>query len=269
MPAPGAGQFTSGVAFVEVYATVTDVRNEPITDLSVDDFTVEENGEPQAIGAFAAGEFPLAVAVAVDHSFSIPGNLLRAAVTAARTFIEALKPGDRVMTIGIGSEIEVLAPLSDDRVAAAASLSRITSWGTTPLYDATLAAIGSIQPASGRRALILISDGSDRYSRTTDRELIGEARRRDVMVYPVATGRARPAVFVELAALTGGRSFHIEDPRELPARLATIARELRFQYLLGYAPVRDAGDRPGWRSIRVTVKRPGARVRARDGYLTD
>jgi len=72
--------------------------------------------------------------------------------------------------------------------------------------------------------------------------------------------------------VTGGRSFHLKDARELDATLATIARELRFQYLLGYVPA-DASRRDAheWRSIRVALKNPAAdvRVRARDGYTTD
>ncbi len=72
--------------------------------------------------------------------------------------------------------------------------------------------------------------------------------------------------------MTGGRSFLLRDVKELEKTLATIARELRYQYLLGYAPIKaiEPGVRE-WRSIRVTLQdaKPGTRVRARDGYTTD
>jgi Ca-activated chloride channel homolog len=89
-----------------------------------------------------------------------------------------------------------------------------------------------------------------------------------VMVFPVALGRERPPLFAELATLTGGRSFHTRDAAKLTDTLRTIARELREQYLLGYTPSRPlvAGTNE-WRSIAVSVKRPGAQVRARDGYV--
>jgi Ca-activated chloride channel family protein len=209
---------------------------------------------------FAGGAFPLAVAIGLDRSFSVPRERLNAATTASRTFIQALRRSDQVTVLAIGSEVEVLVPLSASHVAAMDALETIDPWGTTPLYDA-------IQSASGRRALILISDGDDRYSRTGATELVEQARRRDVLVYPVATGRTRPPVFAELAAVTGGRSFQAADRRALQTTLASIARELRFQYLLGYTPARPAGDRPQWRSIKVTVNRPNVRVRARDGYI--
>ena len=78
------------------------------------------------------------------------------------------------------------------------------------------------------------------------------------------------ALLSELAVLTGGRSFQLRDARELEKTLATVARELRYQYLLGYTPAKaiERGERE-WRSIKVVMKRPGLRVRARDGYMTE
>jgi Ca-activated chloride channel family protein len=75
-----------------------------------------------------------------------------------------------------------------------------------------------------------------------------------------------------LQVLTGGRSFFLKDATELEKTLSTIARELRYQYLLGYAPSHPIEEGAHeWRSIRVTLNgnHPGLRVRARDGYTTD
>ena len=84
------------------------------------DFRVAEDGTPQSITAFAAGEFPLAVAIGLDRSFSMGGNGNRLAVakSAARTFVGALRPTDQVMVIAIGGDTEIVAPLSSDRAAA-------------------------------------------------------------------------------------------------------------------------------------------------------
>jgi Ca-activated chloride channel family protein len=269
-PAAGGAafaQFRSSVDAVEVYVAVSDANGEPVAGLTAADFTVEEDGQRQAVTTFAAGEFPLALAIAVDRSFSVARPALNDTVAAARRLIDALQPADRVMVLAIGSEVEIAAPLSTDRAAALDALSSLDSWGTTPLYDAALEAIDAIQAAPGRRALILLTDGDDRYSQISAPDLVTEARRRDVIVYPIATGRKRPAIFAELAAVTGGRSFQADTRRELETTVATIARELRLQYLLGYAPARPADTQPGWRSIRVSVNRPDVRVRARDGYF--
>jgi Ca-activated chloride channel family protein len=262
-----AAQFVAGVDLVEVYATVTGPTGELVQGLSAGDFAVSEDGQPQRIGAFASSDVPLAVALAIDRSFSIPADRLRAATGAAARFVRALQPADQVMVIGVGSEVEVLAPLSGDRPAALDALARIDSWGTTPLYDAARQALDLTHAAVGRRALILVSDGADRYSRSTAAELIDHARRRNVLVYPIALGRARPPVFVELAAVTGGRSAIASDPERLTAVFDGVAAELRAQYLLGYSPSREPASVPRWWSIGVRVSRPDVSVRARDGYF--
>jgi Ca-activated chloride channel family protein len=261
-------QFTSAVNVVEVYATVTDAKGGAVTGLTKEDFVVRENGVAQQVSTFAAGQFPLSVALAVDRSFSMAGERLAAARSAARVFLGALRPEDESMLIAIGSSAEVIAPLSRDRDGQFATLSRLDAFGTTGLHDAILAALDAIQPARGRRALVLLSDGTDRYSTASAADALARARGADVLVYPIAFGRARPPLFAELASLTGGRSFHIRDARQLPDTLRAIAAELRNQYLLGYSPSSPIGAGSNqWRSITVTVARPGVTVRARDGYL--
>lgn len=263
------GQFTGGVNLVEVYATVTDARGQPVTGLTAADFRIAEDGSTQAISAFAAGEFPLSIAIGLDRSFSMAGrdNRLGVAKSAARTLVGALRHDDQVLVVAIGGETTIVAPLSADRGAALAAIERLDAWGTTPLYDATLGALDAIQPARGRRALVLISDGSDRYSDATAADLVARARTHDVMIYPVAIGSTRPPVFAELAAATGGRSFFVREPAALITTMTEIAKELRFQYLLGYVPSGERSGEPSWHAIDVTVRRPDVRVRAREGYL--
>ena len=263
-----AAQFASGVNVVEVYATATDQAGEPVVGLTRDDFVVRENGEPQQVTTFAEGEFPLAAAIALDRSFSMAKSRLGVAKSAARVFLGELRPADESMIIAIGSEVEVIAPRSTDRAAQYAALNKLDAFGTTSLYDAILLALDAVQDAKGRRALVLLSDGDDRFSKASAGEVVARARRSDVLIYPVAFGRERPPLFAELAALTGGRSSHVKEPRELSETLGSIARELRHQYLLGYSPKKPIGSgQEEWRSISVTVNRPTVRVRARDGYV--
>lgn len=263
----GAGwQFASGVTLVEVYATVVDEHGAPVPGLGPDDFEVEQDGRRQQVQTFTAGDVPLSLAIALDRSFSLSRDRLAAAVDAAQRLLGELRPADRVTVLAIGSEVDVLAPLSMDRRAAYDALVGLEPWGTTPLFDATVGALDAVQGAPGRRALILITDGDDRYSQTTAAEMVASARRHDVLIYPVALRRTAPSVFAELAGVSGGRSFAVADMRRLPEVLSAIATELRRQYLLGYAPPSADADAPGWRSITVRVRRPTLRVRARDGY---
>jgi Ca-activated chloride channel homolog len=264
--------FTSGVQLVEVYATVTDAKGELVTGLRQSDFEVLEDGAPQEVTAFAAGEFPLAVALGVDRSFSMAGEPLRLAKLASQAFLRELKPDDRSMVVAIGNQADVIAPLSADRAAQARAISELDAWSTTALHDALIATLDRLEPEPGRQAIVVFSDGADRYSEHKASDVMERARRSNALIYPIALGKTRPALLSELAVLTGGRSFLLRDARELEKTLAAIARELRYQYLLGYTPSKQIkkGDRE-WRSIKVTVKatRPGLRVRARDGYMTE
>jgi Ca-activated chloride channel homolog len=262
-------QFSSRVQLVEVYATVTDRNGEPVTGLRQSDFEVYENNVRQDISAFAAGEFPLTVALGVDRSWSMAGNSLRLAKQASQAFLRALKPDDRSMIVAINNDAELIAPLSSDRAAQARAIDALDPWSTTALHDAVIATLDRLDPEPGRQALVVFSDGADRYSNATAAQVMDRARRSNALIYPIAFGKQRPALLAELAVVTGGRSFLLRDARELNATLSAIAKELRYQYLLGYAPIEpiDAGT-DEWRSIRVTLKNAptGARVRARDGY---
>src|SRR5262245_8790533 len=235
---PARAQFASRVNVVEVYVTATDQAGEPVTGLTTEDFLVRENGEAQQVTTFTEGEFPLAAAIALDRSFSMAKTQLAVAKSAARVFLGELRPADESMIIGIGSEVEVIAPRSTNRTQQYAALDRLDAFGTTSLHDAIVIALDAMQEAKGRRAMILLSDGEDRFSKASAADVLARARRSDVLIYPIALGRDRPSLFAELASLTGGRSFHVRDPKKLGETLSTIARELRHQYLLGYSPTK-------------------------------
>ena len=268
----GLPRFSSSTQLVEVYATVTDAKGEPVTGLRQSDFEVAEDGIAQEVTTFAAGEFPLTVALGVDRSFSMAGDDLRLAKQASQAFLRELKPGDRSMVVAISGEPEVISPLSADRESQSRKIAGLDAWGTTALHDSIVTMLDRLAPEPGRQAIVVFSDGSDRYSTHTAAEVMERARRSTALTYPITIGRSRSALLAEIAVLTGGRSFLLRDARDLEKTLATVARELRYQYLLGYTPAKpiQRGDRE-WRSIRVTTKasRPGLRVRARDGYMTD
>jgi Ca-activated chloride channel family protein len=262
-------QFSSGVQLVEVYATVTDAKGELVTGLRREDFEVYENNQVQTVSTFAAGEFPLTVALGVDRSWSMAGEPLRLAKQASQTFLRSLKPDDRAMVVAISSDANIVAPLTMDRAEQLRAVAALDPWSTTALHDSIIAALDRLEPEPGRQALVLFSDGVDRYSKATVAQVVERARRSHALIYPIAFGKTRPPLLAELAVLTGGRSFLLRDVKELEKTLADIARELRYQYLLGYAPIEPIGTATReWRPIRVVVKKPGVRVRARDGYMT-
>ncbi|MGE3842395.1 MAG: VWA domain-containing protein [Vicinamibacterales bacterium] len=262
----GAGaQFSSSVDLVEVYVSVTSTDGRPVDTLTAEDFVVTEDGTPRAIDTFAQGDFPLSVVLALDRSFSMAGPPLRQARDAARSFLDGLRPEDEALVVAIGTGVEPQGEISRDRSQQRAAVDALVPWGTTSLHDAIKALLEQVGSATGRRAVIVFSDGRDRYSTATVDDVVMRARQTDVLFYGIALGEARSALFEELASLTGGQAHHIVRPEQLAGVLNGIQRELRTQYLLGYQPVPDGPS--GWRTIVVSARRPDVRVRARGGYL--
>ena len=170
------------------------------------------------------------------------------------------------MVVAISSSGEVVAPLGTNRGAQIAAIDALDAWSTTALRDTIVGTLARLDGERGRRALVLFSDGVDRYSEASPADVLDRVRQSGVIIYAIAIGRQRPPFFAEAAVSSGGRSFQIADARQLQATLMQVARELRFQYLLGYAPARPIAGGGEWRSIRVQVHRSGVQVRARDGY---
>src|SRR5262245_16312260 len=263
-------QFSTGVQLVEVYATVTDAKGGLVTGMKREDFEVEEDGATQEISAFAAGEFPLTVVLGIDRSWSMAGEPLRLAKASSQAFLRQLRPTDRSMAVAIGSDAEVIAPLSNDHAEQLRAIEALDPWSTTALHDAIIAILNRLEGETGRLAVVVFSDGVDRYSTAPASRVVERARQSQALIYPITLGRNRPPLAAELAVVSGGRSFLIRDAHALEETFAAIARELRYQYLLGYTPAKRGRSNPGeWRSIRVSVKgRTDLRVRARDGYTT-
>lgn len=258
-----SAQFAASTELVEVYATVVDAGGEAVAGLPAEAFTVFEEGAPQPVAAFTAGEFPLTVAIAVDRSFSMTERGLQTAGAGALRLLDQLRARDRVRILAIGGRTEVLAGPDMPREQARQALTRVTLWGSSPIGDTVAEAVSAVATDPGRRAVVLLSDGVEREAQRPRHDVLEQVRQSGVLVYPIAIARTTSPLLAELAALSGGRVLQARDRRAAERAAMTIARELRHQYLLGYAPPPGPA---GWRRIEVRVNRPGLRVRARQGY---
>ncbi len=263
---PVHGQFAAHTELVEVYASVTGANGQPVDGLPREAFRVFEDGLPQRIVAFAGADLQLTLVVAVDHSFSMRGPKLAAARAGADRLIDDLQPSDRVMVVAIGSQVETLAALGGDRAAAREAVRGLMPWGTTPLGEAVSASIRAVASAAGRRAVVLFTDGETRYDTEARSAVLNTVRRGDVIVYPVGVGHGHALLLAELADVSGGRSIDALTPAAASRAATAIASELRHQYLLGYEPPAPQSALERWRTIRVDVEVPGAKVLARQGY---
>lgn len=163
---------------VSVPAVVTDKTGRPLANLRADNFILYEDGRPQQISNFATTEAPFEVALLLDTSGSTRSDiaLIR---RAARAFIDALRPGDRVAIIAFNNSedgtqnlatVDLLTGLTDDREALQKALENIGASNGTPYYDA-LVRIGEevfreppTKEMRGRRAVVALTDGVDSAS---------------------------------------------------------------------------------------------------------
>ena len=260
---PLRAQFGATTELVEVYATVLDSAGAPVQGLTAGDFEVLENGRAQPITQFTAGEFPLSLAIVIDRSFSMGGERIDAARAGARRLIDQLRASDRVLVLAIGGKADVLAGFDAPRAAARRAAETAQVWGTSPIGDVVAQGIDAVKGEPGRRAVVIWSDGVEREATVERDEVLRRARQSGVLVYAVAMGATPSPLLTSLASLSGGRLLEGRNRRSAEAAAATVAAELRHQYLIGYAPPPGPA---GWREIAVRVARPGLTVRARKGY---
>jgi Ca-activated chloride channel homolog len=260
---------TVDVDVVQVTTTVTDANGLFVQGLTRDKFKVREDGVLQRVTAFAGENIPLEVVVAVDVSESMTDAMptLKAAV---KGFLGALRPTDQVSLLAFNDNIFTLARRSSDQEVRAKAVERLAPWGGTALYDVIIRAADLLGRQSGRRAMVVFTDGDDQSSHASMPAVVQRAEASDATIYMIGEGRAIEArnlqqLMRQLASVSGGRAFFSEQPSKLVAIFEEILEDLRHQYLLAYAPPEGARDGE-WHRLRVEVPGHQYSVRARQGY---
>ena len=257
------------VDVVQVTATVTDDSGRFVRGLARQDFRLFEDGKQQVLTTFFSENVPLELIVAVDVSGSMTDAMPKVRESVKR-FLTAIRPTDRVTVLAFNDNVFTIARPTVDLAARLRAIDRLAPWGGTSLYDVVIQAIDLLGRQTGRRSLVVFTDGEDRDSRAP----IGVAERRlessDAVLYPIGQGRAPrlaslKAILERLARKSGGRAFFGDSVDQLDAVFAEILEELSNQYLLGYVP-HDLARDGRWRTLRVEVPGKDVRVRARQGY---
>ncbi len=270
---------TRGVAYaesvdvdvVQITATVVDSAGRFAKGLRRQDFRVSEDGVPQDISNFVAENVPLELIVAVDVSGSMTDAMLEVQASVKR-FLGALRPSDRVTVLGFNDNIFTVARPTADLATRLAAVDRLAPWGGTALYDVIVQAFEQLGRQTGRRALVVFTDGEDLNSRIPIEVAELRLESSDAMLYPLGMGRAPDLrslkeVLERLARKSGGRAFFGDKVDKLDDAFAEIIKELSNQYLLGYVS-KDSRRDGRWRTIKVEVPGKDLRIRARQGYRT-
>ena len=255
---------------VSVSAIVSDDGGHYVSGLPKDAFRVIEDGKPQSIDTFDATDSPLSAVLAFDTTGSMLFKLADAK-RAANRFLDALRPDDEVSLLTFNSTLVGSIDFTKDRERLHAAVDGARASGETALYDVCASALQRLKKRSGRKALVLFTDGEDNRSRLAVDQVITMARASEVSIYAVAQGvnEAKTLrVFLDrMAEETGGRSYFIGEIKKLPTVFDEIVTELRSQYFLTYTPVNAAART--WHQIDVKVARPGMKVRAKKSYFVE
>lgn len=279
--------FSTDVKVVNVLASVHNKNGEMIRSLSKDDFSLSENKRPQTIRYFTReSDLPLTLGMMVDTSAS-QRKVLDAERSACFHFLDrVLRPSqDRVFIMQFDSVVELRQGLTashkqlDDALTLVDSETmhqlQLQGGGATLLYDAVVRASREVmKPLTGRKALIVLSDGVDFGSQQTATDAIEAAQRAETLIYSIlfsdagAYGGGGPdgrSVLMRLSKESGGGFFEVSRKLSLEQIFDRIQEELRSQYNLGYVsdvPVRISE----FRSIELTAKPKGLAVQARTKY---
>ncbi len=264
--------FRGGTSIVPILATVLDDTGRLVPDLEKTDFTVLDNGKPQEIVFFQNDVQPFTVVVTLDFSFSMNNNL-KLLKNAAEQFILRLLPTDKGQVGSFSDKIRFSGHFTNDRDDLIASLNDLPYGNPTRLYDAIDTSIDLLDDASGRKVVLVFTDGDDTASQRSLGDVLTKARDKEVMVYAIGLqseffngarmARTRPGnALRKLADETGGGYFELKRTAELAPTFTRVAQELHSLYALGFSPVNLDGKE---HKLEVRVK--SGVTRARKSYI--
>ena len=265
------------VDLVNVLFTVTDRRGKLVTDLSQKELKLLEDNRVQSITNFSREtDLPLTIALLIDTSTSIRDRFKFEQEAAIDFLYRTIRPKkDKGLLITFDSAIELVQDYTDNPEVLAKAIRQVRAGGGTKMLDALyLACQEKLKSETGRKLIILISDGDDNLSLETVTSTLEMAQRSDVAIFTISTnssgffGLTAPKadkLLRRLADETGGRAFFPFKAEDLSQSFQDIAAELRSQYSLAYRS--SNANRDGtFRAIKIEPERKNVKVKSRKGY---
>lgn len=264
---------TKDAGYVEAVSVDIVLANAVVTEggrfvkgLTRDDFRVFDDGKERPVTSFQSTDAALELVLALDVSASMSTSL-GDVKDAARAFLKALRPQDRVTLVAFNDAMFTLSR-GVAGTEALPALDKLAAWGGTSLYDVVVRSMQLLSKKPGKHAVVIFSDGDDNASQANlqqVRRLTGDS---DAMLMAVGLGRGSEVdnlkeTLESLAEASGGRVLFAKRSDELVESFGKVVEDLINQYTLGFEPQRDGRDH----QIRVEVPGRGVRVRARRVYV--
>ena len=263
---------------VNLIFTVTDKKGKFITGLKRESFGLLDDGRPpSAVVQFTQQtNLPLRVGIMLDTSSSIRQRFQFEQDSAVEFLLQILHRDDRAFVEGFDIQTDLAQDFTNNVDLLNEGIRKLRPGGGTALFDSlyktckdqmlTLRETGAV-----RRALILVSDGDDNYSRVQESDAIKMCQRADTIVYSISTNISPSKdkgddVLKAISEATGGQAFYPIKLEDVAIGFRNIEEELRSQYHLVYRPANLKMD-GSFRTIYLQATDPRYHVRAQKGYF--
>jgi Ca-activated chloride channel homolog len=273
----GEYKITTDVRNVVLPTTVVDRKGDFVSGLTQENFKVYDDGKPQEIRYFAHSDIPVTIGLVVDSSDSMRSKRTDT-VIAALYFVRLSNPQDEMFVVNFNDRPEFGLPagvqFAGDALTLRAALLNQPCRGRTAMYDALAAALDHLSSGSrDKKALVLVSDGGDNASRRGFQEILDAAEKSNAIIYTVGLfdpddPDRNPGILKKLAKATGGEAYRPETTAQLGEIATHIAKDLRNQYTLAYAP--SSAARSAYHRVQVVATAAGhsrLSARTRSGYF--
>ena len=263
---------------VNLVFTVTDGRGHFVTDLPQQQFGLLDDGRPPArvVRFQQQSNLPLRVGIMLDTSNSIRARFNFEQQAAIDFFLQILHPADRAFVEGFDVQTEIPQDYTNRIDLLDTGIHKLRPGGGTSLFDSLYKTcrdqmLTLKDTTAVRRALVLVSDGDDDYSRSQEPDAIKMCQRAETIVYTISTnvGPSKDKgdeVLQRIADATGGRAFFPTRMEDMATGFANVEQELRSQYALEYVPA-DFKQDGAFRTIYLVSLDQRYQVHARKGYF--
>ncbi len=274
---PGRAQqatFKGGTRVVSVFTTVLDANRRLVANLEKEDFSILDDGKPVELALFENGVTPFTVVVMLDTSASMTGSL-DLLKRASEQFLIRMLPQDKGQVGAFNDKIQLSGTFTNDRDDLIGALGDLQFGNPTRIWDAVDVSIEELKSASGRKVVLVFTDGDDTSSKLSFGKVLDKAKAEEVMVYAIGLEsdyfngqrrvRSKPdRSLKKLAEETGGGYFELQKTDDLGPTFTRVAQELHSQYTLGFTPTTLDGKE---HKLEVRMKQTGQVARARKSYL--
>jgi VWFA-related protein len=271
---PTEGQFSISVEvpLVNVDVVATTSNGDFITGLKKENFRITEDGVPQTISNFSAGEAPITIVILMEFSKLAYEYFAYSGKEWAYNFLTVLKKDDWVAlkTFDMKTRVEADFTQNKDEVAGIIARLYFPGFSEANMFDALTETLDELKDVKGKKSILLLGSGCDTFSKHTLDQTIKRVRQTDVTIFSIGlTGQLMSGTcqmggetvlqaenqLRTFADMTGGKVWFPRFQGEIPGVSRDVAMYLRNQYSLGYVPTNQNLDGKT-RKIKVELVNP-------------